>query len=150
VINVEFAIDKTDHFLCISDSEYEVVVPKDELSWASHVEFSKYDGIKSDVLIYRIVKEDGLILGSIKRHLKNPWTNINSIYPRGSIVKAEVQHVNEYGVYFILPNGLNGFLRKENILVSQTNEKMIKGNQIDVVIEKVLASKNRIYLSLPS
>jgi hypothetical protein len=149
-IAVEINMLTNNYLLGITNDDFEVIIPKEELSWSQFEDPSKYINKKIDIIVYDILKEDGLILGSIKRNTNNPWININTIYPRDSLISAEVEHVNDFGVYFVLPNGLLGFLRKDKILQSHSVVDYIKGNRFNVVIDKVIGDKKKIYLRLPN
>ena len=126
----------------------EILILKKEISWANSVEYDKYNGIKTKVLIYEIDKEGSNIYGSIRRNLDNPWSNILQIYPRNSVVESSVLHVNDRGVLFLLPNGLTAFISNEKIINSKTKENFTKGNKHMIQIDKIEVRKKRIYANL--
>lgn len=149
IVKVEINVERNKVLLGITKDDFEIVIPKEELSWSQFEDYSKYLNKSVDVIVYDITIDDDLILGSIKRNISNPWQNINTIYPRDSLIVAEVEHVNEFGVCLMLPNGLLGFLRKDRIITSKTPGDFVKGTMLEVVIDKVIGETKKIYLRLP-
>lgn len=148
VIEVIIKAECRTYFISHDKNGLEILILKKEISWANSVEYDKYNGIKTKVLIYEIDKEGSNIYGSIRRNLDNPWSNILQIYPRNSVVESSVLHVNDRGVLFLLPNGLTAFISNEKIINSKTKENFTKGNKHMIQIDKIEVRKKRIYANL--
>ncbi|HRY74261.1 MAG TPA: S1 RNA-binding domain-containing protein, partial [Candidatus Dojkabacteria bacterium] len=88
---------------------------------------------------------------SIKRLLKDPWSEAISKYKIGDVVKGKVQKVVPYGAFIRIAEGLNGLIH-----ISELSDKLVKdpadivsvGDDVSVKILSISSTERHLGLSL--
>jgi small subunit ribosomal protein S1 len=125
-----------------------------DLSWTHRVRhpselFQKSDEVEAVVLDIDASNER-FSLG-IKQLAADPWSSLESDYPRGAKVKGTVKKLTEYGAFIELAEGIEGLCHVSELSeerVEQPSDVLTIGQEIEVLIIDVDPSERRIGLSV--
>ncbi|MCB1112007.1 MAG: 30S ribosomal protein S1 [Chlamydiales bacterium] len=126
-----------------------------EMSWVKNVtDPSEVVNIGEEVeaIVLSIQKEDGKISLGIKQTEHNPWDDVESKYPVGSSVKAEIRNLTNYGAFVELEPGVEGLIHISDLSwikkVSHPSEILRKGDSVEAVILSVDRESKKITLGV--
>jgi small subunit ribosomal protein S1 len=126
-----------------------------EMSWTRNVSdpsevVNKGDEVEAIVL--SVQKEEGKISLGLKQTEKNPWEDVESKYPIGSSVQAEIRNLTNYGAFVELEPGIDGLIHISDLSwikkVSHPSEVLKKGDKVDAVILSVDKESKKITLGV--
>ncbi|MCB1181410.1 MAG: 30S ribosomal protein S1 [Chlamydiia bacterium] len=126
-----------------------------EMSWVKNVTdpsevVNKGDEVNAIVL--SVQKEEGKISLGIKQTEHNPWDNVETKYPVGSSVKAEIKSLTNYGAFVELEPGIDGLIHISDLSwikkVSHPSEIFKKGDVVEAVILSVDKESKKITLGV--
>lgn len=129
------------------------LVRKSDVSWKEepadlNTMFKTGDEITAKILVIDDEKEK-ISLG-IKHLEKNPWKDIDKLYPTGKVVDAEVSKVNKDSVEVILPKDIKGVIiakeLDENKVIPEDFCKV--GDKLTAVVLKADKREKEIQLSI--
>lgn len=126
-----------------------------EMSWTRRVNHPSElvaIGDKVEVMVLGINEDKQEISLGMKQTQPNPWDEVTSRYPVGSIVKGTVRNLTNYGAFVELQEGVDGLLHISDMSwtrkVSHANEILKKGDPIECQILSVDEGRRRIALGL--
>jgi len=95
----------------------EALLPISEMSWqkvgrAEDI-LKVNDVVRAKVI--KIIPEEKKVSLSLKELLPNPWENIESKYPVGSVVQGRINAITNFGVFVELEPGLEGLLHSNEV-----------------------------------
>ncbi|MEF3254308.1 MAG: S1 RNA-binding domain-containing protein [Deferribacterales bacterium] len=129
------------------------LVRKGDISWIEeeidlHERFKVGDEIEAKILSIDPEKER-IALG-IKQLEKNPWKEIDKLYPSGKVVDAVVTAVDKDGVTVSLTKGIKGYIPLKELDEGKVNplELYKEGSQIKASVLKADAKNKVILLSI--
>lgn len=129
----------------------EGMVHVSEMSWTRRVRHpSEVVGIDDeiDVMILSVSPEEEKIALGIKQTQPNPWRDIESRYPVGSVVKGTVRNLADYGAFVQIEEGIDGLLHVSDLSwtqkVSHPSEVLEKGQEIEVKILNIDPENEKI------
>jgi small subunit ribosomal protein S1 len=96
-----------------------------DLSWTEHVEHPKdrYQiGQEVEAVILAIDKESKKISLGIKQLAQDPWNEVETVYPVGTIVNGVVSKNTNFGAFIRLPSGIEGLVHNTTVQ-SEQNKK---------------------------
>jgi small subunit ribosomal protein S1 len=109
-------------------------------------------GDKVEVMVLGINEDKQEISLGMKQTQPNPWDEVASKYPPGTIVKGTVRNLTNYGAFVELQEGVDGLLHISDMSwtrkVSHANEILKKGDPIECQILSVDEDRRRIALGL--
>ncbi|PCI93218.1 30S ribosomal protein S1 [Candidatus Aerophobetes bacterium] len=126
-----------------------------EMSWVKNVTdpseiVNKGDEVEAIVL--NVQKDEGKISLGIKQTEKNPWEDVDSKYPVGSNVKAEIRNLTNYGAFVELEPGIDGLIHISDLSwikkVSHPSEVLNKGDVVEAIILSVDKDSKKITLGV--
>ncbi|RDB31450.1 30S ribosomal protein S1 [Candidatus Similichlamydia laticola] len=132
----------------------EGLVHVSEMSWSAVADPSKIvsRGEFRDAVVLAINKEEGKISLSMKQLERNPWENVETNYPVGSVLKAEIRSLTSYGAFVELEPGLEGLIHISSIgggkRVNHPSEVLRKGASVECVVLFVDKESRKITLGL--
>ncbi len=133
----------------------EGMVHVSEMSWTRRVRHpSEIVGIEEDVdvMILSVSPEEEKIALGVKQTQPNPWMEIESKYPVGSVVKGIVRNIADYGAFVQIEEGIDGLLHVSDLSwtqkVNHPSELLEKGQEIDVKILNIDPSHEKIGVGL--
>ncbi|MFI5334444.1 MAG: 30S ribosomal protein S1 [Chlamydiales bacterium] len=126
-----------------------------EMSWVKAVadptEVVK-KGDEVEAIVLSVQKDEGKISLGIKQTEKNPWEDIESKYPIGKNVQAEIRNLTNYGAFVELEPGIDGLIHISDLSwikkVSHPSEVLKKGDKVDAVILSVDKESKKITLGV--
>jgi small subunit ribosomal protein S1 len=112
-----------------------------EVTWSNQPvnarEFFKVDQIH-EAKVVTIDRDDRKMSLSLKQLTNDPWSEIETAYPKGSRHTGEVKNLTPYGVFVELAEGIGGMVHISDLSwtkrFSHPSEYTKIGNNIDVII----------------
>lgn len=108
------------------------------------------DKVKCMILGYDI--QAGRVSLGIKQTTQNPWDSIEQKYPVDSTVHGKVVKITNAGAFIQLEEGIDGFLRAEDISwtkkVKHPGSELTQDQEVDVKILDVNADQHRISVGI--
>jgi len=126
-----------------------------EISWSKRINnpgeiFAIGDIIEAQVI--NIDKDARKISLSIKQLEQNPWLEIESKYPIGTVVAGKIRGFTDYGAFVELDASLEGMIHVSDMSwtkrISHPQDILKKGQKIDVSILSIDSQNKRIALGL--
>jgi small subunit ribosomal protein S1 len=126
-----------------------------EMSWVKNVTDPSEVVTKGDELeaiVLSVQKNEGKISLGIKQTEKNPWENVDTKFPVGSTVKAEIRNLTNYGAFVELEPGIDGLIHISDLSwikkVSHPSEVLKKGDTVEALILSVDQESKKITLGI--
>lgn len=126
-----------------------------EMSWVKNVTDPSEVVTKGDELeaiVLSVQKSEGKISLGIKQTEKNPWENVDTKFPVGSTVKAEIRNLTNYGAFVELEPGIDGLIHISDLSwikkVSHPSEVLKKGDTVEALILSVDQESKKITLGV--
>lgn len=133
----------------------EGMVHVSEMSWTRRVRHpSEIVGIEEDVdvMILSVSPDEEKIALGVKQTQPNPWMEIESKYPVGSVVKGIVRNIADYGAFVQIEEGIDGLLHVSDLSwtqkVNHPSEILEKGQEIEVKILNIDPAHEKIGVGL--
>ena len=126
-----------------------------EISWTKHIKnpsevYSMGDEVDAKVLSIDI--DDKKISLGVKQLTPDPWDEIEEKYMVGTIHKAIVQNLTQFGAFAELDEGIDGLVHVSDLswtkVIKHPKEVVEKGQEIDVQVLEVSRESRRISLGL--
>jgi small subunit ribosomal protein S1 len=135
----------------ISIDNVDGLLHNEESSWDTNSKckdiFKKGDEI--EVKIIKIDRDKENISLSIKSLGESPADKFASEYANGSIIKANIKDIKDFGIFVKLVDNLDGLIRKEDMLELEEGEKEPEiGDEIEAVVVNIDKQRNRVRLSV--
>jgi len=126
-----------------------------EMSWVKNVTDPNEivnKGDELEAIVLSVQKEEGKISLGIKQTEKNPWEDVDTKYPVGSTVKAEIRNLTNYGAFVELEPGIDGLIHISDLSwikkVSHPSEVLKKGDTVEAIILSVDQESKKITLGI--
>jgi ribosomal protein S1 len=129
------------------------LIRKVDISWTEDIEDLRKKFKEGDEITAKILKIDEdkerISLG-IKQLDKNPWRDIDKLFPTGKVVETEVVDVNKDFVKVLLPKGIIGIIPSKELDEQKVNpEEFCKiGDKLKAVVLKADKREKVVYLSV--
>ncbi|HEV2916515.1 MAG TPA: 30S ribosomal protein S1 [Candidatus Babeliales bacterium] len=124
-----------------------------DLSWTEHVEHPKdkyHIGQEIDVIVLSIDKDNKKISLGVKQLTPDPWSEVETLYPVGSLVNGVVSKVTNFGAFIRLPNGIEGLVHNTTLQSEQSKkaeEYFTIGNTYELRVIAVSKQDRKLALS---
>jgi small subunit ribosomal protein S1 len=109
-------------------------------------------GDEIDVVVLNVNKEKQEISLGIKQTEINPWSIASQKYPPGTVVKAQVRSLTNFGVFVEMEPGLDGMIHISDLSwtkkYNHPGEALQKGQEVKCVVLDVNEEKQRISLGI--
>ncbi len=119
-----------------------IVRPADVLSVGQVVEASVL-GVNKD--------EQKISLG-LRQLESNPWDEISSKYPPGTVVKGKVRNMTAYGAFVEIEEGIDGMIHVSDMSwtrkINQPSEMLKKGDEVEATVIDIDKQNQRISLGI--
>jgi len=133
----------------------EGMVHVSEMSWTRRVRHPS-DVIdidqEVDVMVLGIDKENQKIALGLKQTAPNPWFELESKYPVGTITEGEVRNLTDYGAFVQVDEGIDGLLHVSDMSwtkkISHPSEMIDKGQVVRVKILSIDPNNEKVSLGL--
>ena len=126
-----------------------------EISWTKHIKnpsevYNMGDEVDAKVLSIDI--EDKKISLGVKQLTPDPWDAIEEKYMTGTVHKAKVQNLTQFGAFAELEEGIDGLVHVSDLswtkVIKHPKEKVEKGQEIEVRVLEVSRENRRISLGI--
>lgn len=126
-----------------------------ELSWTKRITrpsdvLELGQEIESVVLGINI-EEQKISLG-VRQLEPNPWENVESRFPIGSMIKGEVRNLTPYGAFIELEDGIDGMVHVSDLSwtrkINHPSETLKKGDEIEAIVLEIDKETQRISLGV--
>jgi small subunit ribosomal protein S1 len=126
-----------------------------EMSWTKRVNHPNEvvkQGDEVEVVVLEIDIEKQTISLGMKQTEVNPWDMVAENYPPGTVIRGKVRNLTNYGAFIELQEGIDGLLHITDMSwtrkITNPNEVVKKGDEIECVVLSVDQEKKRIALGL--
>ena len=126
-----------------------------EMSWTKRVNHPNEvvkQGDEVEVVVLEIDTEKQTISLGMKQTEVNPWDMVAENYPPGTVIRGKVRNLTNYGAFIELQEGIDGLLHITDMSwtrkITNPNEVVKKGDEIECVVLSVDQEKKRIALGL--
>lgn len=126
-----------------------------DISWTQRITnpaevFKKGDIVEAVVL--HVDRENERFSLGIKQLTEDPWLTIGKRFPVGSVVRAKVTNVTDFGLFLELEPGIEGLVRTNEISRDKTEEapqkKFKPGDETKAVVLNIDPHERKISLSI--
>ncbi|KMQ52561.1 30S ribosomal protein S1p [Chitinispirillum alkaliphilum] len=126
-----------------------------EMSWTQHIKHpSKIVGIGDivEAVVLKIDKDNQKISLGFKQLEPDPWENVPSEFPIGSVVSGKVRNIAAFGAFVELKEGVDGLIHISDMSwtkkINHPGEILKKGDAVDVKVLDIDQDKRRISLGI--
>ena len=126
-----------------------------EMSWTKRVKHPSKVVSLGDIIEAVILDIDAkakrISLG-MKQTEVNPWTTLKDRYPVGTVVRAKVRNITNFGVFLGIEDGIDGLVHISDMSWSQKirhpQEMFKKGDEVEAVVLNIDVEKERFSLGI--
>ena len=126
-----------------------------EMSWSKRLkdpsEVMK-PGDTVDVVVLRLEKEHKKISLGYKQLLANPWDQLRSLHPEGSVVEGVVKNITEFGAFVDIGEEIDGLVHISDLSwnqrVKHPGEVLRKGDRIQAKVLKIDPESHKFSLGV--
>ncbi len=126
-----------------------------EMSWVKNVTDPSEvvnKGDELEAIVLSVQRDEGKISLGIKQIEQNPWENVETKFPVGASVKAEIRNLTNYGAFVELEPGIDGLIHISDLSwikkVSHPSEVLKKGDIVEAIILSVDKESKKITLGI--
>ncbi|HNT44034.1 MAG TPA: 30S ribosomal protein S1 [Syntrophorhabdaceae bacterium] len=109
-------------------------------------------GDNLELVVLKIDLEKKRISLGLKQLAPDPWDELETNYPPGSIVKGKVKNFTEFGMFVGIGNGIDGLVHMSELSWSRRKkafqEQLKKGTTIDAFVLNIDKAQKKFSLSL--
>ena len=124
-----------------------------EMSWSQHLrsaqDFMKV-GDEVEAVVLTLDREERKMSLGIKQLTADPWENIETKYPVGTMCTAKVRNFTNFGVFVEIEEGIDGLIHISDLSwtkkVKHPNEFTSVGADIEVVVLEIDKENRRLSL----
>ena len=126
-----------------------------EMSWTQHIKHpSKLVGIGDivEAVVLKIDKDSQKISLGFKQLEPDPWENVHTDFPVGSVVTGKVRNIAAFGAFIELKEGIDGLVHISDMSwtkkINHPGEMVKKGDSVEIKILDIDGEKRRISLGI--
>lgn len=133
----------------------EGLVHVSELSWVKRItrpsDVLKLDQEIEAVVLSISVKEQKISLG-VRQLGDNPWADIESRFPIGTVIKGQVRNLTPYGAFVGLEEGIDGMIHVSDMSwtrkINHPSEVLKKGDEVEAIVLEIKKEDQRVSLGI--
>ena len=133
----------------------EGLVHVSELSWGKRItrpsDVLKLDQEIEAVVLSISVKEQKISLG-VRQLEDNPWADIESRFPIGTVIKGQVRNLTPYGAFVGLEEGIDGMIHVSDMSwtrkINHPSEVLKKGDEVEAIVLEIKKEDQRVSLGI--
>ena len=133
----------------------EGLVHVSELSWVKRItrpsDVLKLDQEIEAVVLSFSVKEQKISLG-VRQLEDNPWADIESRFPIGTVIKGQVRNLTPYGAFVGLEEGIDGMIHVSDMSwtrkINHPSEVLKKGDEVEAIVLEIKKEDQRVSLGI--
>jgi len=105
-----------------------------------------------DLVILDVDKEKNRVSLGLKQLLADPWEELVTQYPAGSVIKGRIKNITDFGMFVGIGNGIDGLVHMSEVSWSRrkkiVTENFKKGAMVDALVINVDKEQKKFSLSL--
>jgi len=105
-----------------------------------------------ELVVLKIDLDKKRISLGLKQLAPDPWDELETNYPPGSIVKGKVKNFTEFGMFVGIGNGIDGLVHMSELSWSRrkrtTQEQLKKGTMVDALVLNIDKVQKKFSLSI--
>ena len=133
----------------------EGLVHVSELSWVKRItrpsDVLKLDQEIEAVVLSISVKEQKISLG-VRQLEDNPWADIESRFPIGTVIKGQVRNPTPSGAFVGLEEGIDGMIHVSDMSwtrkINHPSEVLKKGDEVEAIVLEIKKEDQRVSLGI--
>lgn len=133
----------------------EGLVHVSELSWVKRItrpsDVLKLNQEIEAVVLSISVKEQKISLG-VRQLEDNPWADIESRFPIGTVIKGQVRNLTPYGAFVGLEEGIDGMIHVSDMSwtrkINHPSEVLKKGDEVEAIVLEIKKEDQRVSLGI--
>ena len=133
----------------------EGLVHVSELSWVKRItrpsDVLKLDQEIEAVVLSISVKEQKISLG-VRQLEDNPWADIESRFPIGTVIKGQVRNLTPYGAFVGLEEGIDGMIHVSDMSwtrkINHPSEVLKNGDEVEAIVLEIKKEDQRVSLGI--
>ena len=133
----------------------EGLVHVSELSWVKRItrpsDVLKLDQEIEALVLSISVKEQKISLG-VRQLEDNPWADIESRFPIGTVIKGQVRNLTPYGAFVGLEEGIDGMIHVSDMSwtrkINHPSEVLKKGDEVEAIVLEIKKEDQRVSLGI--
>ena len=133
----------------------EGLVHVSELSWVKRItrpsDVLKLDQEIEAVVLSISVKEQKISLG-VRQLEDNPWADIESRFPIGTVIKGQVRNLTPYGAFVGLEEGIDGMIHVSDMSwtrkINHPSEVLKKRDEVEAIVLEIKKEDQRVSLGI--
>ena len=133
----------------------EGLVHVSELSWVKRItrpsDVLNLDQEIEAVVLSISVKEQKISLG-VRQLEDNPWADIESRFPIGTVIKGQVRNLTPYGAFVGLEEGIDGMIHVSDMSwtrkINHPSEVLKKGDEVEAIVLEIKKEDQRVSLGI--
>ena len=133
----------------------EGLVHVSELSWVKRItrpsDVLKLDQEIEAVVLSISVKEQKISLG-VRQLEDNPWADIESRFPIGTVIKGQVRNLTPYGAFVGMEEGIDGMIHVSDMSwtrkINHPSEVLKKGDEVEAIVLEIKKEDQRVSLGI--
>ena len=133
----------------------EGLVHVSELSWVKRItrpsDVLKLDQEIEAVVLSISVKEQKISLG-VRQLEDNPWADIESRFPIGTVIKGQVRNLTPYGAFVGLEERIDGMIHVSDMSwtrkINHPSEVLKKGDEVEAIVLEIKKEDQRVSLGI--
>ena len=126
-----------------------------ELSWTKRI-VRPADvlnvGQEVEAAVLGVNKDEQKISLGLRQLDANPWDEISTKYPPGTVVKGQVRNMTAYGAFVEIEEGFDGMIHVSDMSwtrkINQPSEMLKKGDEVEAVVIDIDKQNQRISLGI--
>ena len=126
-----------------------------ELSWVKRItrpsDVLKLEQEIEAVVLSISVKEQKISLG-VRQLEDNPWADIESRFPIGTVIKGQVRNLTPYGAFVGLEEGIDGMIHVSDMSwtrkINHPSEVLKKGDEVEAIVLEIKKEDQRVSLGI--
>lgn len=109
-------------------------------------------GQEVEVVILHVDKEKGRVALGMKQKESNPWEEIESRYPIGTIVRGKIVNLVPYGAFIEIESGIEGLIHVSEMSwvrnITDPSEMVNKGDEVEAIVLAIQKEEGKISLGM--
>ncbi len=126
-----------------------------EMSWTKRIKHPSQIvnvGDEVDVVVLEADVTNRRMSLGMKQLQPNPWVEMKTSYPRGTIIEGEVKSITDFGIFIGVEDGIDGLVHISdfawNKRVNHPSEMFAKGQKVKAVVLDVDVENERFSLGI--
>lgn len=109
-------------------------------------------GDELEVMILSVDKEKGRVALGLKQKERNPWEEIESKYPPGTIVRGKIVNLVPYGAFIEIEPGIEGLIHVSEMSwiknITDPSEIVNRGEEVEAIVLSIQKDEGKISLGI--